>query len=62
VSVVDFPERRPRDPIAVRGVGRDAEDDRFVVVAFWRRLTDEELRFFHDVCDRSASLIPAVRP
>lgn len=44
--------------VAVRGIGRDADDQRTVMVYFTRPLTDDELRFFHEVCARSAPLFP----
>jgi hypothetical protein len=40
-----------------RGVGRDADNDKAVAVYFSRPLTDDELRFFHEVCERSAPLM-----
>ncbi len=39
------------------GVGRDCQNDKVITVSFSRPLTDEELRFFHDVCRRSAPLM-----
>ena len=39
------------------GVCRDAENPKAAVVVFNRRLTDAELRFFHEVCERSAPLM-----
>lgn len=34
--------------LTVRGVGREADDQRCVVLFFNRRLTDNELRWLHD--------------
>lgn len=48
---------RESKTLAVRGVARDVEDDRFVSVVFTRRLSDDELRFFHEVCARTAPLM-----
>ena len=38
------------------GVSRDADSpgQRSILVSFNRRLTDDELRFFHGVCERTA--------
>ena len=47
----------PRGPLKCPGVARDAENPRCVVVAFNRPLSDDELRFFHEVCQRSAPLM-----
>ncbi len=48
--------------LSVRGIGRDADDERSVLVYFSRRLTDHELRFFHEVCERTAPLMPRSAP
>lgn len=45
------------DALNCTGIGRDAEHDKCAVVYFNRRLTDDELRFFHEVCKRSAPLM-----
>lgn len=39
------------------GVGRVEDNDKAVIVYFSRPLTDGELRFFHEVCQRSAPLM-----
>ena len=39
------------------GAGRMADNEKAVLVVFSRRLTDDELRFFHEVCERSAPLM-----
>ncbi len=46
-------------PLKVNGVSRDAESPggKSVLVHFTRALTDGELRFFHEVCARSAPLM-----
>lgn len=53
-NVVSFPHK---PLLKVSGVGRDAENECSVSIYFSRRLTDGELRFFHEVCERSASLM-----
>ncbi len=44
-------------PLRVFGVSRMSDNDKAVLVSFNRKLTDEELRFFHEVCERSAPLM-----
>jgi hypothetical protein len=44
-------------PLKCSGVSRDSENLKSIVVSFSRRLTDDELRFFHDVCGRTAPLM-----
>lgn len=39
------------------GISRVADNDRAVLVIFSRPLTDDELRFFHEACQRSAPLM-----
>lgn len=39
------------------GVSRMADNDKAILVYFSRPLTDPELRFFHEVCQRSAPLM-----
>ncbi len=39
------------------GVSRMGDNDKAILVSFSRRLTDDELRFFHEVCQRSAPLM-----
>lgn len=46
-----------RDKLRVWGVSRDAENPKAVLVSFNRKLSDAELRFFHEVCERSAPLM-----
>ena len=48
-----------KENLRIWGVGRDKENPKAVVVCFSRPLTDAELRFFHDVCGRSAPLMEA---
>lgn len=45
------------DRLTCPGVTRMADNDKAVLVSFSRRLTDDELRFFHEVCQRSAPLM-----
>lgn len=40
-------EQFPAD-LKINGLGRDAQDPRFVSLAFSRELTDDELRALHD--------------
>ena len=46
-----------RPPLSINGVGRDFDIETAVVVYFSRRLTDDELRFFQDVCKRTAHIM-----
>ncbi len=39
------------------GASRVSDNDRAILVIFSRPLTDDELRFFHEVCQRSAPLM-----
>ena len=57
MSVV--PLRPANAPLACRGVSLDADSPRMtgVLVTFSRKLTTAELRFFHEVCQRSAPLM-----
>lgn len=43
--------------VKCRGVSRMDDNDKAVLVHFSRPLTDAELRFFHEVCERSAPLM-----
>lgn len=47
--------------LKVYGVFRQADNLTAIGVTFSRRLTDEELRFFHEVCERSAPLMDGVK-
>lgn len=48
----------PLDPaLKCNGVARVADNDRMTTVAWSRPLTDAELRFFYDVCQRAAPLM-----
>jgi hypothetical protein len=47
----------PRGPLKCPGVSRMGDNDKAILVSFNRQLTDEELRFFHEVCQRSAPLM-----
>ena len=51
---------RTNTELEVRDVRRDGDDStgRSVLVFFSRRLTDDELCFFQEVCERSALLFP----
>jgi hypothetical protein len=39
------------------GVSRCVDHSQALLVSFSRRLSDDELRFFHEVCQRSAPLM-----
>ena len=43
--------------LKVSGVSRMGDNDKAILVSFSRPLTDAELRFFHEVCERSAPLM-----
>lgn len=49
-------DNRTLPTLKCRGVARVQDNPRSVEVIFSRRLTDDELRFFHEVCERSAPL------
>ncbi|MBS1725005.1 MAG: hypothetical protein JSS66_18860 [Armatimonadetes bacterium] len=55
---------RPRaatvDRLRLFGTGRVVDNDKAVLVIFSRRLTDDELRFFDEVCGRTAPLMDGV--
>lgn len=54
-----IPLRRPLpEPLRCPGVGRDAENDRSLSLYFSRRVTDDEMRFLHDVIQRAAACMP----
>jgi len=40
------------------GVSRVSVNPQALLVSFSQRLTDEQLRFFHEVCNRTAPLLP----
>ena len=44
------------------GVSRAGDNPQAVLVSFSKRLTDEQLRFFHEVCNRTAPLLPEDKP
>lgn len=43
--------------LTVPGVSRMADNDKAILVSFSRRLDDEELRFFHEVCQKAAPFV-----
>lgn len=47
----------PPRPLKCYGVSRDADNLAAISVVFSRRLSDDELRFFHEVCGRTAPLM-----
>lgn len=54
-EVVALKKDKP-EPLRLSGVGRD-EHPCFIQVSFNRPLTDNELRFFHEVCQRTVPLM-----
>lgn len=50
MKVTDFALKCP-------GVNRMSDNNKAILVHFSRPLTDTELRFFHEVCQRSAPLM-----
>lgn len=44
-------------PLKCDGIGRDAENDRSILVCFSRPLTGDELRDFHDLCREAAQTL-----
>jgi hypothetical protein len=47
-----------RNPLKCPGCGRDAENDRALCFYFSRRVTDNEMRFLHDVMQRAVECMP----
>lgn len=47
-----------RDPLKCPGCGRDGENDHALCFYFSRPVTDNELRFLHDVMQRAAECMP----
>ena len=55
-------ELRPKkQPLKCPGIGRDAENAKAIVLYFSRPLTDDEMRFMHEVAQRSAPLIANIK-
>lgn len=52
-EAIQFPTKVLKAP----GVGRDAENEKALVFYFSRRVTDDEMRFLHEVMQRSVALI-----
>jgi len=50
----------PPIPLKCSGVSRDGDSLKTILVSFSRRLTDAEMRFFHDVCGRTAPLMDGI--
>jgi ribosome modulation factor len=52
----------PRPPTSLKcsGVGRDKDYDKSLCFYFNRKVTDAEMRWLHEVMDRSAALLPTV--
>jgi hypothetical protein len=62
---VELVYEAPRDPkhkLKVRGVGRVADEPRAMLVMLSERPTDDELRYFHEVLERAAALVPMLKP
>lgn len=45
-------------PLHVPGCGRDADNEQALCFYFTRRVTDEEMRFLHDVIKRAVACMP----
>lgn len=43
------------------GVGRDAQNDQSLCFYFNRPVTDDEMRFFHKVLQRTVAVMPAAK-
>lgn len=56
--IIDLKKKRVADriPLKCPGVGRDAENDRALAFYFSRPVTDNEMRFLHDVMQRAVAL------
>lgn len=46
------------EPLKCPGVGRDAENVKSLVFYFNRAVTDDEMRFLHDVMQRAVCSVP----
>lgn len=46
----------PHPALKVPGVDRDAENDKVLVFSFSRRVTDDEMRFLHEVMRRTVAI------
>jgi hypothetical protein len=56
VMVDPTPLRKPLPgPLRNPGVGRDAENEKSLCFYFSRRVTDEEMRFLHEVMQRAVA-------
>lgn len=50
---------RPRPaPLKCPGIGRDKDHDRALAFYFNRPVTDDEMRFLHEVMQRAAECMP----
>lgn len=56
-EVVQFQKQEP-PKVSCPGVGRDKDNDRALQFYFSRRITDDEMRFLHEVMQRSVTLMP----
>lgn len=60
-SPINLTEERNRAmplPLKCPGAGRDAENLHTLVFSFSRRVTDDELRFLHEVMQRAVACMP----
>lgn len=46
---------KPPEPLRAPGCGRDAENERALIFSFSRRVTDDEMRFLHEVVQRACA-------
>ncbi len=58
-DVIQF-KAPPAEDLKCPGVGRDAENDKALVFYLSRKVTDEEMRFLHDVMQRAVIMAPTV--
>ncbi len=49
-------------PLKCPGVGRDKDNERSLVFYFDRPVTDDEMRFLHEMMQRAARSAPATPP
>lgn len=44
------------EPVAIQGVGRDAENEKSLCFYFDRKPTDDEMRYLHEMMQRAVTL------
>lgn len=57
-KIVKLPRDQSGQPLRCPGVGRDKDNSRALQFYFNRPVTDAEMRFLHEVMQRSVALMP----